>query len=207
MKVYLRAAMNVALALKLRGFSVGGGWTEGDEDEAAVLRDFQSTGHVEVIGTRPGRGRAIEKAVYVILDASQAPARHKNDFESLMNSVLSKNKKDLHELVLVSTAEVLAKKNIIECFLAIKGPAFLLPVPLVVFANPIVNHCMAAKHEIVAKKDIDIGEWLHLQSSNYPSIGLIEPQVVWAGGRPGDFLKVTRMSENAGTVPTYFHVV
>jgi len=122
---------------------------------------------------------------------------------------------EVGEIVVVAPEPALQKKNITSAFDSLSEEAdkkgksqYILAVPYSVFAQNIPAHAAVPKHEVASAEDV--AEMLGKRFSStaeLPAIYAQDPPVVWAGGRPGDIIRVERLSETTGTTPAFRRVI
>ncbi len=70
------------------------------------------------------------------------------------------------------------------------------------------NHVYVPKHEIMTKKDAQkVLDQFNCKPTELPLIFVTDPAIVGLGVKPGDMIKITRKSGNAGESTYYRYVV
>jgi len=70
------------------------------------------------------------------------------------------------------------------------------------------EHELVPKHTILLKRDVEVLlKKYQIKPYQLPSIRVSDPAVIAIGAKPGDILKIIRMSSTAGETVVYRHVV
>jgi DNA-directed RNA polymerase subunit H (RpoH/RPB5) len=149
-----------------------------------------------------------EHILIVFVGAGSLHAAKLNEFNKLFKVVQKQIDEERYYNIIFITADdvtsnikksVLEEKNKMIHFEFYNYNKFVIVVP---------QHVLVPKHEIVSEKESqEYMNEFYIKKDMLPRILSIDPAVVWIGGRGGDIIKITRVSENAGIAINYRLVV
>nr|BCY04628.1 DNA-directed RNA polymerase subunit 5 [Abalone asfa-like virus] len=141
----------------------------------------------------------------IIADQNSKYISRVSPFQTFLQTLLT-NKKDktreIEEIILIVPSIIFSRKNICDVvkLMPEKAPDIYFNMfPYNIFTQIIPEAKIVSKHEIVPSEDIKkILDNDYTVIDALPLISCGDAPVVWAGGRPGDLIKVTRLSETTG---------
>lgn len=153
-------------------------------------------------------GTSSDKSIFIVLIAPGSKYSNRSqDFKKLL-SFLPKNKLPDSNLIFISDTEftIHIKRQIAEVKKKYPGiyiedydyKKFMLVVP---------EHKSVPKHEILPNDNLQEVLGIPTEKAKLPKIRTSDPPVIWIGARPGDIVKITRISESAGINIAYRLVI
>lgn len=201
-------------------------------DQTKLISQIEGTDYVVIYGKRNAddiRGGAMVAAIIILPNSKYSTKTQ--DFAKLILSI--QNSKEMsdpnikfHNVVVVinNTSRVKAAKatedsnrsglsSLIQKKInsVINVDPSLLLVEVYnyrLFLIELPKHAVSQVHTIVDAEELKlVVDTLRKPINEFPRIMVGDPQIVWLGARPGQVIKIMRMSDSAGVFPTYRLVV
>jgi DNA-directed RNA polymerase subunit H (RpoH/RPB5) len=176
-----------------------------DDINAAMARG----GHVRLDAARATpRGRR-DWVVVLVLAPGGRPAQYSPDLRKLVDAAVAEAGARLDELIIVAEREFFRRAKLTELVsewqrAAPGGPdeAGVAPIigayPFTTFCHVVPDHVSVQPHRVMAAGEVaEHLRVLRLARSDLPVILSDDPPVVWAGGREGQVVEITRDSQTA----------
>lgn len=157
--------------------------------------------------------------IVLLLDRDHAVAHTSANLRGLLNSMQAERTAKeglLAEILLIVDESFFSRNALKEIVRNLQSPPEGSPKtgiywncqPYSTFSFCLVDHVSVGKHVVLTPEE----EQKYLtderkSASNLPLISYMDPPIVWAGGRPGQLVRVTRNSETVGEFPVVRRIV
>ena len=156
-------------------------------------------------------GVVAEKKSFVLLFSPESNYALKGpDFKSLFRSKFQKDILETGCDILIISEFPLSNhiKKVIDSFKIDYSKIFIEFYPYDKFIIHIPKHISVPKHEIAPKEEIDDLLTNYYKSKNsFPKMLASDSAAIWIGARPGDVVKISRISDSAGKSIAYRLVI
>jgi DNA-directed RNA polymerase subunit H (RpoH/RPB5) len=191
---------------------------DGFTPQEAVTNALRTLGVWAIVAARPVEGGTTHAMIIYLLAEKGKYTRTAGAIDQLLDSAVQHaplaapgKKVDLKEVILIAPAEASEKKHLRARLVRPEGAArgvsyFMYPYYLFVQVIPEAPNVF--KHEVVSPEEAQAYlAKFSLTHAQLPRVSVTDPPVVWCGGRSGDYIRVWRLSETAGTkVPVIRYV-
>lgn len=173
-------------------------------DERDFLNNFVNYGYINIKGIRENHHGKFDSHIFLLEEGSKY-SNKTQDFRKLFNQI---NMEKPSEILIISGGLSNTIKKQVELMKREHKEVYLEEHHYAKFAIVIPEHIKVPKHEMLtneeaqARMDEDYKRKIH-----YPKILSSDSPVVWLGARPGDMIRIHRLSETSGKAVAYRVVI
>lgn len=183
---------------------------DGFTPQEAVTNALRNLGVWAIVAGRPAEDGATDAMIIYLLAENGKYTRTAGAVDQLLDSAAQHaplaapgKKVLLKEVILIAPAEASVKKHLRARLVrpggAAQGVSYFM-YPYYLFVQVIPEAPNVFKHEVVSPEEAQAYlTKFSLTHAQLPRISATDPPVVWCGGRSGDFIRIWRLSETAGT--------
>lgn len=191
----------------------------------SIVADMDQFGYVRIDALCvDGSARGARTwVVFLVLAGSKKPSNYKPEFSKLLEGINAERPTKegrLNELIIIAEDPFFGKKNLTEVICntrkknQVDGPdlegraPFYSAYPYRNFTVVIPEHECVYPHRIMAPDEVKhFLKREHLKLQDLPAIYNNDPPVIWAGGRSGQVVEITRDSQTAGKAIYYRRII
>ena len=170
--------------------------------EAATLTRDTIIGHLDSMQYIALNAKSDEIADVVVLIIKQSPCTYTSapEFRKLVKKFASATKR------IVIADDTICKSSFVQNAVADESNCFLYPYRR--FITVVPDYSLVPNHRIMSKDEVAT---LLAETSrtfeDFPRILVTDPAIIWIGGKRGDMIEITRISETAGVAFYYRRVL
>lgn len=176
--------------------------------DAKFLADLAQNEYVVSHGSRNDK-HGERKFTAVIIKPESRYSTNTPFFKKLLNLICKDGDDAACEIVIIAD-------NALTCFIKTQiknemraNPNFTIEYyEYNKFLIVVPEHQEVPKYHIAADEEIaEFCKINHETPDRFQKIRMIDPMIIWCGARPGDIIKIYRLSETVGVIPVYRQVI